>query len=494
MDMPNIITRTTCYGGALALLLLALVFLFFAPESGPTARFLEGAALWLLVGGGGLIAVGELLTSRISRAGACERETPAEVQGGVAADAPLVVGIDRAVEDGDRSVAVVRRGGVITDALVLPPNWSVVPSDPWGPNPGRTELRDAGQRIMGWLRPSDGRWVDVDGETLLSEWLGNLPPRGPGGGEAIPKLREGEAYDLVNGGIVNESAIPGAEGAASAPELTQEARSGPSAAMSMHVAAPLMSPGAEAGIPTKAERARLRDDAFSRIRSEHWAETADRVLDESRALLTDVQRALLEGARDRTLTRETVRAQVERVENALAHHCDPGMAQLPHDAMENPTTARAIYAVGGMRIEAVKAVRALGAVACELAGELERVRGVAVSQIAMATSARRALSLEVIGVEGALPDDAEVQLDSEGNVIPHRPLVYTTRGGELREVPVGQLTGYSDGESGNYVPPQREELRVLGKAFVLDQLLALGWVKEAPSGYYWPIFDEEPQA
>src|SRR5690606_19424201 len=190
--MPSWITPRALRLSSVYLALAAVLLLMFPAAAGEYGRFLEGAALAVLVLAAGAGGVGIVLAARFSRARAPAPDpTPyTDPVTGVRTSWPPLT---------PRRPSAERRAGTITDSLVLPPNWSVVPSDPWGPNPGRTELRDAEHRIVGWLRPSDGRWVCVDGETLLADTLGNLPQKGP---EEPPQPQEPLAVRVIDGRLV----------------------------------------------------------------------------------------------------------------------------------------------------------------------------------------------------------------------------------------------------------------------------------------------------
>lgn len=190
--MPSWITPRVLRLSSVYLALAAVLLLMFAAAAGEYGRFLEGAALAMLVLAAGAGGVGIVLAARFSRARAPAPDpTPyTDPVTGVRTSWPPIT---------RRQPSAERRAGTIADSLVLPPNWSVVPSDPWGPNPGRTELRDAEHRIVGWLRPSDGRWVCVDGETLLADTLGNLPQKGP---EEAPQPQEPLVVRVIDGRMV----------------------------------------------------------------------------------------------------------------------------------------------------------------------------------------------------------------------------------------------------------------------------------------------------
>src|SRR5690606_19371071 len=344
------------------LALAAVLLLMFAAAAGEYGRFLEGAALAMLVLAAGAGGVGIVLAARFSRARAPAPDpTPyTDPVTGVRTSWPPIT---------RRQPSAERRAGTIADSLVLPPNWSVVPSDPWGPNPGRTELRDAEHRIVGWLRPSDGRWVCVEGETLLADTLGNLPPKGPGGG------RPG-----------HESEDPGATTHATRPDFTQEARNGAIPADSAPTVAATR--GAAyldllRNAPPRAALARAVLDERQRMEAAYMADQSNRLLGDATSL-TGLQREILQGAAS------GAEARARKVlDSALIRMADFRPPLLELAAPDEPGTQRAIAVAADVKAEAGACLAIAGRALDELIDENHKLRKVAVQQIGMAVAARR---------------------------------------------------------------------------------------------------------
>lgn len=459
--MPKFITPANLRGGALLTALFAILLLAAAPDTAEASRFLEGAALVLMLVAATMAAGAIGLSVRSSRAPAYAPDlTHHDPETGVRSSfpipptrgdiprfsipappeltpptltlpplpqPPLLVNVDAAGPEGDRAAVAVRQGGELTDVVDLPPGWTAI-----APYPGKVDLHDESGLIKATLRQSDGRFVDWAGNPV-SNWLGEIAAK-----------------------AARESADPAATTHANPPDFTQEARNSAIPADSMPTGAAVRSTAyldLLRNAPPRAARARAVLDERQHMEAAYIADRSDRLLCDAPAL-TDLQREVLQGAA--TGAEGAARKLVDAALTRLADF-RPALLAGP-DAEHTISLQRAIAVAADVKAEAGSCLTIAGRALDMLIDENQKLRKVAVQQIGMAVAAQRELNAESVDVEGAIPDDA--------------PTVRITT---------------TDHASGDYVPPQRRQLQALGREFVLAQLLELGWLQELPGGYVWDM-------